>query len=303
MKWRNNVNPSFYDAANFAQNTYPVGLYDLPRVNPGAPNTTTIPPKQHIIGSLILDLICIIILFGFVGIFYFYNTPSPYFTLNDIQYSYPLVQDIVSSLWMGIINWVAPLLILILCEVFFFGMYKWNMIYVIKAFAETMVIALLIPAIVWCFYPSLRPNFYAVCNPNPSLMQPINGIWYTISICQNKISLSDLDGFPSGHASTAWSAWLFVSFYLWARLKPFDYTAHLWKAIIVFLLPLILVVWECITRLTDYYHSPIQIFWGSIVGIIGVFFGYRMNHLGYPWSRFGHITTGGRTVPPLPPLQ
>jgi membrane-associated phospholipid phosphatase len=293
--WRNSVNNDFYEAPCYK--TVEVGRGDHPRVhlvNPRDNETasTLSTPRRHFVGSLLLDILIIVFLFGLCGLFYFWNTPVPYFRLNDPRYSYPIMPELVSSIWMGIINWLIPLFILVFCEIFLFGWYKWNFIYVIKAYAETMVISLLLPSIIWAFYPSLRPNFYAVCNPNASLMQPIGGLWYTSAICQNKLKWTDLDGFPSGHASTAWSAWTFLAFYLWARLKPFDGTSHLWKVVFVFLIPFIIVMWECLSRLLDFHHSVVQIVWGSILGLLGVFIGYRMNHLGFPWNRYGHITTG-----------
>lgn len=280
--WRNNVVSDYYDVTGHSS----CSLFDKPRVNP-TPNH----PKRKIVKSLLLDLLLIFFGFAFSGLFYFIKTPSPYFRLDDPRYIHPIQPEVVSSLLMGIINWLLPLLLLIMFEIFLFGMYKWNMIYVIKGYAETMVLSLLVACFIWAFYPGLRPNFYAVCDPDPTRMTPVNG-FYTTAVCRNSLVQTDLDGFPSGHASTAWAAWTYVSFYFWARLKPFDDTSHFWKIYPILFIPIGIVIWESTTRITEHWHSVTQVVWGSIIGILSAFIGYRLNHLGYPWHPLGHITTG-----------
>jgi len=284
--WNGNF-AKYYEAVTLDGIPHDYTIFDLPIVRSDHTNR-----NRRICFSLFVDALSLVLLFATIGIFYFLPSRTFYFTLSDPALMYPLLPSKIPSLYMWIINWIIPSALLTFSELCIFGRRKWNIIYVGKAYIECMTLSVFSSALFWLLYPSPRPNFYAVCQPSADSMIPINGIFYTMQACQGTIDSEIINGFPSGHASTAFASWTFVSLYFIARLKPFEGTGHLWKVVLCIIVPISICTWVSVTRVTDFHHFVVQVLFGAIFGILGAILAYRLNHIEAFWNLQGHITIG-----------
>jgi len=79
--------------------------------------------------------------------------------------------------------------------------------------------------------------------------------------------------FPSGHSSTAFCGFVFVSLYLFHSLFPTSKYSEQegvmrpWKLLLC-VCPLLFAGWIAASRLTDYWHHPSDVLAGSILGAV-----------------------------------
>ena len=137
----------------------------------------------------------------------------------------------------------------------------------------------------------LRPHFLAVCQPEYSdeLCKDENGYQKFVTLNDTQICLG-LDGnttvkmlkearmsFMSGHSSFSFYCATFLVFYLQARLNKFPETSLTFVNKSVKILKVIrpfvqfgisiLAFWIALTRISDYYHHPMDVVTGCVVGI------------------------------------
>mmetsp|Transcript_39496 Transcript_39496/g.62447 ORF Transcript_39496/g.62447 Transcript_39496/m.62447 type:complete len:269 (-) Transcript_39496:33-839(-) len=73
--------------------------------------------------------------------------------------------------------------------------------------------------------------------------------------------------FPSGHASTSFGCFVYLSLYICGQLRLFHPSSgEIWKFIIS-LVPVALATWVALTRVTDYRHHPSDIVAGACIGV------------------------------------
>ena len=136
---------------------------------------------------------------------------------------------------------------------------------------------------------TLRPNFFAVCNPNITCTSD-DQLYHTDYSCQ-EISASKEAGlrtsFPSGHAAFSATSALFLVIYiqsksrrpirlaLFGRIKAID-------AFVVLLAPslqlfcLILSSWTSLLRVSDYKHHLLDVIVGYVIGaVVGAITSYH----------------------------
>ena len=139
----------------------------------------------------------------------------------------------------------------------------------------------------------LRPHFLTVCGPQltPQLCKDEFGYEKFVTepedvICENikngKYTKKELHearlSFLSGHAAFSFYAGIFLIIYLQARLNNFPVIDNIFlnrfakafkilRPFIQFGL-LILALWISLTRISDYYHHPLDVATGAIVGTV-----------------------------------
>ncbi|XP_069120606.1 phospholipid phosphatase 3-like [Argopecten irradians] len=139
------------------------------------------------------------------------------------------------------------------------------------------------------FFGRLRPNFFAVCNPNFTAIDCTQGFIRDFHCNEtDEEVIADLrKSFPSGHSAAAAYGMLFLAVYLqfrlllkWVRLlRPLLQT-----------LVIILGVFICASRLQDYRHHPGDVIGGAIVGALGclltvIFLADKMNYMNRSYLR------------------
>ena len=140
----------------------------------------------------------------------------------------------------------------------------------------------------------LRPHFLTICNPNyannASICKDENHYEHFVDgnemdICQDlainvttpKMLREARLSFMSGHASFSFYCATFLILYLQARLNKFPESSlgfvNITRQILKVLRPFmqfgffILAFWIALTRVSDYFHHPLDITMGSLVGI------------------------------------
>jgi diacylglycerol diphosphate phosphatase/phosphatidate phosphatase len=177
------------------------------------------------------------------------------------------------------------------------------------------------------FVGGLRPHFLSVCRPRlPSLPVGLMTLpqsdmrYYTTNqICTgDKSEIKEAQmSFPSGHACAAFAGFGFLALWLNAKYKvlsrgghfrehygrlgqrgPVDEQqeigrrVHHWK-LVLFVAPWCLAILFALSKLRDSWHHPIDIIFGSLVGIFFAHMGFKMVYWSvYDW-RTNHIPLEG----------
>lgn len=142
----------------------------------------------------------------------------------------------------------------------------------LELFAATQIVC----TFTWFLVGGLRPDFLALCRPDPSLSQPhftfpsnpqIGFAYYGDEICT--CSKGDLirgkHAFPSGHAASIVAVCLFLAIYLGAKVKLYDNRSHLWKFVIVIVM-MVLSIWISFSRIRDGRHHFRDVIVGIVIG-------------------------------------
>ncbi|CAG8434219.1 1756_t:CDS:2 [Ambispora gerdemannii] len=234
--------------------------------------------------AIILDWILILLMFGLTQ--WFFVGPKPpkaYFSINDESLKHPLVDEIISADSATVINAVGPFVLLLVLEVLFFWD-RWDVYHLATGHAQSIAMSLFFTSLFWITvggHLGLRPTFLTKCDPDPTKIIP-NITYYDNSICREDLSKIEYQGFPSGHASTAFAGWVFFTLYINGKAKPWNGGAHFWKVLIL-LLPLSFATWISLTRVIDFRHFPYQIIIGGMIGIMAALIAFRLNFVVNGW--------------------
>ena len=248
--------------------------FDFPRVRNDEIMDNTILKKQRIMSSIILDFIICAFIYILSAIIYHFVPPREYyFSPFDKSMSYPDNEEVLSNVLMGIINYLFPLLLILLYSLFILRS-KWDTVYGLKGCIESLTLSFFITVFLWAIISDVRPNFLEICNPDLQILKQEQ--IYDTKICRNSLIKSDLRGFPSGHMSTTVSSWSFLSLFLSNTLRVWDKTGHFWKLLFSFL-PSLIPLWVGITRINDHKHFVYQVLVGAFIGLISSLLTYKLN--------------------------
>jgi phosphatidate phosphatase len=140
----------------------------------------------------------------------------------------------------------------------------------------------------------LRPHFLTVCDPDftESLCRDPNHAEYTRFVTDEQSGICRLNGgeytekqlkearlsFLSGHSSFSFFCGTFMIVYLQSRLNRFPKSQHLGIQAAVRSLKIarpfiqfgliILAFWISLTRISDYFHHPMDVVTGALVGVL-----------------------------------
>ncbi|OTB05357.1 hypothetical protein M426DRAFT_29770, partial [Hypoxylon sp. CI-4A] len=140
----------------------------------------------------------------------------------------------------------------------------------------------------------LRPYFYDICQPNPSLAggTGYKQYMYTTEVCTVEDARplwNAMQSFPSGHSTTIWAAAVYLFLYLNAKLKVFaNYHPSMWKLLLLYS-PILGSVLLCGSLSLDNSHNWYDILAGAIIGIMFAFSAYRMTYASIWDWRVNHI--------------
>jgi membrane-associated phospholipid phosphatase len=131
---------------------------------------------------------------------------------------------------------------------------------------------------------SPRPHFYVVCRPAPWLRDATSTgyghIYHTRDICANPNS-SDrelaiaMTSFPSGHSVAAFAGFGYLA--LWINTKFADDKRSLWRLGLV-ITPVMLAGMMAWSKIADYWHHPIDVVAGAIIGCIFAYVVFRYQY-------------------------
>ncbi|KAI0125009.1 PAP2 superfamily protein [Xylariales sp. AK1849] len=137
----------------------------------------------------------------------------------------------------------------------------------------------------------LRPNFYDVRKPDPSLASQdqfnasgLNGVGYqnymfTAEICTEGLKEgidNALASFPSGHSTTIFAGMVYLSLYMNSKLKVFsNYHPAMWKLVLLYC-PILGACLVGGSLTVDQSHNWYDVVAGGTIGTIFAFSSYRM---------------------------
>ncbi|KAJ3186015.1 hypothetical protein HDU85_000929 [Gaertneriomyces sp. JEL0708] len=254
---------------------------------------TPLSPRPNRRSSVILahatTWIVTIILLLFSGLFYRYvSPPTAYFSVTDTSLMAPYLEEKFSSFWSTFISVAAPIVCMVLVQCLWIGSI-WDLYAAIAGLVQALALSLAGCAFLWGTVGGLRPYHLTVCDPDPALTSNTQR-YYDNSVCRGGISKIDLHGFPSGHAATVFACWLFLSFWLTGKFKPFANYPHL-LSILLILFPLFMASWIAMSRIRDFRHFGYQVFWGAVIGIVSTTLVYRLHYRSWLWGDNSGVCT------------
>ncbi|KAH9893653.1 PAP2 superfamily protein [Xylariomycetidae sp. FL2044] len=228
------------------------------------------------------------------------------------QFAYPQRRQIISSLVDGVLGVGVPIVVILLAQIRLRSF--WDLNNGLMGLLYAILGSTFFQAILKWLIGGLRPNFYDICQPDPSRV-PNGGVgyqhyMYTVEVCTVKRDhhlWNAMQSFPSGHSVTIWAGATYLFLYLNAKLKVFSNRhSAMWKLILLYL-PILGAVLICGSLTIDHTHNWYDIVAGSIIGIVFAFSAYRMvyasiwdwrtNHI--PLNRQSSTDNETDTLPPL----
>ncbi|KAJ3062624.1 hypothetical protein HK102_008710, partial [Quaeritorhiza haematococci] len=246
-----------------------------------------------------LTMACI----GALGLGIYYARPAPnrlfpiYFKDGEViypQFAYPLRSNIIPIWLAAFLAFIIPFVFIVLMQIR------------VKSFEDAnaatmgLIMSLVTAAVIQVFLKwligGLRPHFYAVCNPkiDPSMANAgkgFSGLMVDRSVCTgpDKEINDSLESFPSGHSTAAWAGFLYLSYYLNAKLKIFaNYRPQFWK-LVLFYAPLLGATLIAASLTIDHYHNSYDVIAGSIIGALVATGAYRFQYASLFDYRFNHV--------------
>ncbi|KAG4429791.1 hypothetical protein IFR05_014727 [Cadophora sp. M221] len=219
----------------------------------------------------------------------YYGAPS--------ELSYPWIKEPIPTWACGVVVVLVPMLVITLFQLKLRSLWDFHagLTGTLKATVSSTVIATILKH----FIGGFRPHFMQVCKPD------MGKIWGGTSQLQGFFNSSActadphavnraIQGFPSGHTTSAFAAAMFLTLYLNAKLKAFaDHASEFW-VFIVTIMPLFLASLIGGSMYISYQHHAYEVVIGMVIGIVVGTLGYRSAYAAAFDFRYNHI--------PLPPF-
>ncbi|KAF2828768.1 PAP2-domain-containing protein [Ophiobolus disseminans] len=288
-----------------------------PRVNShGAPSYNSRPTFGQWIKATALDIVTMAVM-GAIGLGVYMADPAPSrsfpitFQNGEIVYTefaYPLRNEIIPIWAAALMAFFIPFAVFLIVQIR--ARSFWDVNNATIGLLYSLITAAVFQVFIKWLIGGLRPHFLAVCKPvipegtnaggpynnnengvNGNVGNGYRQIMFDRSICtgdQKEINDS-LESMPSGHTTAAFAGFIFLYFYLNAKLKVFaNYHPAMWKLVAIYA-P---VLGACLIggALTiDEYHNWYDVFAGAVIGTLMALSAYRMTYASVWDFRFNHI--------------
>jgi membrane-associated phospholipid phosphatase len=240
---------------------------------------------------------------GAVGLGVYEAKPAPSrsfpvtFTDGEIVYpefAYPLRHEIVPIWLAALLASIIPIFIILCMQVRIRSF--WDCNNAILGLLYSLIGAAVFQVFVKWLIGGLRPHFLSVCDPDPAKVatqggQGFRGIMFQRDICRGDINQIDdsLESMPSGHSTAAWAGFLYLYFYLNAKLKIFsNHHPAFWKLIALYA-PILGATLITGALTIDEFHNWYDCLAGAIIGSVFAISAYRMVYASVWDFRFNHI--------------
>ncbi|KIW70219.1 hypothetical protein PV04_02511 [Phialophora macrospora] len=210
------------------------------------------------------------------------------------EFAYPLRHEIVPIWLAALLASLIPIFIFLVMQ--FRIRSFWDLNNAVIGLLYALIGAAVFQVFIKWLIGGLRPHFLAVCDPDPALMaaHPGSGfesIMFQRNICRGDVDQIDdsLESMPSGHTTAAFAGFLYLYFYLNAKLKVFsNHHPAFWKLIVTYT-PLLgaCLIGGALT--IDEYHNWYDVFAGAVIGSVFAISSYRMVYASVWDFRFNHI--------------
>ncbi|KAJ9497788.1 hypothetical protein H2202_006821 [Exophiala xenobiotica] len=240
---------------------------------------------------------------GAVGLGVYEAKPAPSrsfpvtFTDGEIVYpefAYPLRHEVVPIWLAALLASIIPIFIILCMQVRIRSF--WDCNNAILGLLYSLIGAAVFQVFVKWLIGGLRPHFLSVCDPDPAKVatqggQGFRGIMFQRDICRGDINQIDdsLESMPSGHSTAAWAGFLYLYFYLNAKLKIFsNHHPAFWKLIALYA-PILGATLITGALTIDEFHNWYDCLAGAIIGSVFAISAYRMVYASVWDFRFNHI--------------
>ncbi|KIV96049.1 hypothetical protein PV10_03631 [Exophiala mesophila] len=210
------------------------------------------------------------------------------------EFAYPLRKEIIPIWAAAMLASLVPIFIFLVMQIRIRSF--WDLNNAILGLLYSLIGAAVFQVFIKWLIGGLRPHFLDVCDPDPSAIggQGGNGfrdIMFNRDICRGDVDqINDaLESMPSGHSTAAWAGFLYLYFYLNAKMKIFsNHHPAFWKLIALYA-P---VLGACLITgaLTiDEFHNWYDCLAGAVIGSTFAISSYRMLYASVWDFRFNHI--------------
>jgi len=210
------------------------------------------------------------------------------------EFAYPLRTEIVPIWEAALLASLIPIAVILLMQIRVRSF--WDVNNAIIGLLYSLITAAVFQVFIKWLIGGLRPHFLYVCAPDLTRVQAeggqgFNNIMFQRDICtgdQNQINDS-LESMPSGHSTAAWAGFLYLYFYLNAKLKVWsNYHPAMWKMLAVY--APVLGAFLITGALTiDEFHNWYDCLAGATIGSVMAISAYRMVYASVWDFRFNHI--------------
>lgn len=216
------------------------------------------------------------------------------------QFAYPYRDQIVPAWLDTLLAFGIPIITFLLAQIRLRNFWDLNnsifgLLYALECSSVFQVI------IKWLI-GGLRPHFYDVCKPDPSLASQFNSTghqaggyqnyMFTAEICtsgQTSGIENALESFPSGHTTTIFAGAVFLYLWLNAKFKIYsNYHPAMWKLVMLYA-PILGATLVGGSLTVDQSHNWYDVVAGGIIGTVFAFSSYRMVYASVWDWRTNHI--------------
>ncbi|KAI2783071.1 acid phosphatase/Vanadium-dependent haloperoxidase [Daldinia loculata] len=218
------------------------------------------------------------------------------------EFAYPYRPQLISSWVDTVLVTVIPLFTVLIIQIRLRSF--WDLNNCIVGFVYALETSAAFQVTIKWLIGGLRPNFYDVCQPDPSLagnpdvdVTGLNAVgyrqyMYTSEICtigQGRPLWNAMQSFPSGHSTTTCAAAVYIFLYLNAKLKVFaNYHPSMWKLVLLYC-PILGAALICGSLTVDGSHNWYDILAGATIGTVLAVSSYRMVYASVWDWRINHI--------------
>ncbi|ETN42823.1 uncharacterized protein HMPREF1541_01981 [Cyphellophora europaea CBS 101466] len=242
---------------------------------------------------------------GAVGLGVYNADPAPSrsfpITFNDgevvyPQFAYPLRNEIVPIWLAALLASLIPIFIILCMQIRIRSF--WDVNNAIIGLLYSLICAAVFQVFVKWLIGGMRPHFLVVCDPDPAIVSAAQGsgngfqnIMFDRSICRgDRNQINDaLESMPSGHSTAAFAGFMFLYFYLNAKLKVFsNYHPAMWKLLAVYA-PVLGATLIAGAMTIDEFHHWYDVLMGAVIGTVMAASAYRMVYASLFDFRFNHV--------------
>jgi membrane-associated phospholipid phosphatase len=236
-----------------------------------------------------------------LGVYEAHPAPSRSFPVTFVdgevvypEFAYPLRHEIVPIWLAALLAALIPIFVILCMQIRIRSF--WDVNNAVIGLLYSLIGAAVFQVFVKWLIGGLRPHFLAVCDPDPAIIQAQGGngfraIMFQRNICRGDIDQIDdsLESMPSGHSTAAWAGFLYLYFYLNAKLKVFsNHHPAFWKLIVLYA-PLLGASLITGALTIDEFHNWYDCLAGAFIGSVFAISSYRMVYASVWDFRFNHI--------------
>ena len=193
------------------------------------------------------------------------------------QFAYPLRHNIIPIWAAALLASLIPIFVILCMQIRIRSF--WDVNNAIIGLLYSLIGAAVFQVFVKWLIGGLRPHFLDVCDPDPTIVGTgFRAIMFDRTVCRgNQNDINDsLESMPSGHSTAAWAGFLYLYFYLNAKLKVFsNHHPSMWKLIALYA-PLLGATLITGSLTIDEFHNWYDCLAGAIIGSVFAISAYRM---------------------------